>query len=780
MAIKKIPAEALSLPQFAFPPDAAEAGAFKLSSHARAREALEFGLAIDELGFNIFVLGEDRSGRMTATRDYLQSMMTRRPAPPDWIYLNNFRRPHRPKPYRLPTGVGRRFRDRMDALLPQVRDALVRAFGSEGYQGHVRQESEKIRAEAAKRLEALRSEAQTHSLDLMQTEQGAMIVATTPEGAVSPRLTPEQAELAKQLVERLNDINRWVARRQTEFLQWHQELSRQVADQAVSGLLDQVVGEFQEYAGLARWLTEMRVDILENLPRFHPQPAEVQAAAIEEAARRYSVNLLVDHADDAHPSVVLEPNPTYENLFGRIDYRQIQGTLQTDFTLIRAGSLQRANGGVLVLRAEAVAADPVVWSFLKGALRDREIQVEELHRAGGVPIAGAPRPKPIPLDVKVVLIGNPRWYYAFFALDPEFQTYFKVKADIDADLDATPENVAAYVGMIRRMARKDGVVAVDDASVRRLLGVAARWAGQRDKLTARFELIEDLLSEAAELARHTNGTTIDICTVDAALTARRRRNARVEDRVQESIARGLVMIDVTGTAVGQINALTVREAGDHTFGAPSRVTARASVGRRGVINIERDVALGGPIQQKGAMVIQGWLAGRFARHMPLSFNVSVTFEQSYGGVEGDSASLAELLCILSDLANLPLRQNLGITGSVNQRGEAQAVGGIRHKIEGFFRTCRELGGLSGEQGVVIPVANEPHLVLRDELAEAVAAGRFHVWSVSTVEDAIELFTGRPAGKPDKAGKFPAASVYGRVMRQLEEFDRLLRRREADT
>lgn len=776
MPAKKIPADDLGLPRFEWTDTGQSIEAFALTSHARARDALEFALAIDEPGFNVFVLGEDRSGRMTSTLEFLQRALEKRPPANDWVYLDNFRRPHRPKPYRLPAGVGRRFRDRMAALLPELRDALTRAFTSEGYQTLVRGESDKIRGEATRRLEALRGEAQSHGLDLVQTEQGAMVVAAT--GAEAQAMSAEERQrlsgVAKELGDRLAEINRWVVGRQMEFMEWHRALSRQVADQAVSGLLDALIGEFQTYGGLARWLTEMRVDILDNLPRFHPQPPEVQAALFAEAERRYTVNLLVDHGDDGHPSVVLEANPTYENLFGRIDYRQVQGALQTDFTLIQAGSLHRANGGILVLRAEALAANPVVWFFLKGALRDRAIQVEELHRAGGVPIAGAPRPKPIPLDVKVVMIGHPRWYYTFFALDPDFQTHFRVKADIDADLEANAENLGRYAALIRRMADDHGRLPLADAAITQLLGVAARWAGERDKLTARFELIEDLVGEASLLARRRKAKTTDVTAINEAIDNRRRRNARVEDRVQEAIAKGLVIIDVKGEAIGQVNALTVREVGDHVFGAPSRVTARASVGRRGVINIERDVALGGPIQQKGAMVIQGWMAGRFARRCPLSFNVSVTFEQSYGGVEGDSASLAELIAILSDLAAVPTRQDLAVTGSVNQLGQAQAVGGVRHKIEGFFRACVEAGRLTGTQGVVIPSSTERHLVLRDEIAAAVADGRFHVYSVDTVEAALELFTGVPAGAPDAEGNYPETSIYGRVMAQIETFDRLLK------
>ncbi|WP_119462204.1 ATP-binding protein [Rhodospirillaceae bacterium SYSU D60014] len=777
MPAKKLTVAEVGLPRFEAGP-CEGADIFGLSSHWRAREALEIGLSIDEPGFNVFVLGEDRSGRMSATVAFLEQAVARRPQPNDWVYLNNFRRPHRPRPYRLPAGVGRRFRDRMAALVPQIREALVQAFGSEAVQKQIGTKREAAQSEVALRLEALRAEASRHGLDLAQAPQGGMaIVARSDESgdtATAPAAVDEEAR--RRIAEQLAEINRWAAARQIAFTEWARTFEREIAEQATDALLDALVGEFSSYAGLARWLTEMRIDILDNLERFRPKPDDQSAATAEPPERRYAVNLLVDHSDDPHPSVVVEANPSYEALFGRIDYEQANGALRTNFALIRAGSLHRANGGVLVLRAEALANDARLWSSLKAALRDREIRVEEPYRAGAMPIAGAPRPKPIPLDVKIVIVGAPRWYYTFFSADPDFQIHFKIKADIDTDMDATPQNLACYAALIRRMAAAHQNATCEEGALRRLLGISARWAARRDKLTAQFERLEDLIGEALLLQGGARSAVLSEQAVIDAMRARRQRNARVEDRLHENIARGMVMIDTVGAVVGQVNALTVRDLGDHAFGAPTRVTARASVGRLGVINVERDTTLGGPIQQKGVMVLQGFLAGHFARRIPLSFNCSITFEQSYGGVEGDSASIAELLAILSDLAGVPLRQDLAITGSVNQRGQAQAVGGIHHKIEGFFRCCVDAGGLSGTQGVAIPAANEADLILRDEITEAVAAGRFHIWSIATIEEAIELFTGRPAGERDADGGYPPDSVYGRVAAELTTFDRILAER----
>ena len=785
MPAKPLSAEALALPKFD-PGPALEGldggdGVFSLDSHARARAALEFALSVDDIGFNVFVLGPDRSGRMTSTLEFLGSHLQGRPVPNDWVFLNNFRRPHRPKPYSLPPGRGRALRDRMEALVPQLREALGKAIGGEEYQSSVEGESAALRERIGEQIEALRKEARTHGLDIVQTQHGMMVVAVDDKGeALTPDKIPEDKReevetRGREIAERVNAVTREAGRMQAEFAERVAERTRETASSAIDGLIDALARDFGEYRRIVRWIVEMRVDIVENLANFQPLPPERRPPGWQPPERRYAVNLFVDHGEDKLPSVVVEPNPTYQNLFGSIEYHQLAGLLETDFSMLRAGSLHRANGGILVLRAEALAAAGASWQFLKGALRDGEIRVEELHRYGGVPIAGAPRPKPIPLDVKVVIVGSPTWYYTFFTADPEFQTYFKIKADIDADMDASPANLATYAGLIRRMAKKAVPEGCDEEALRLLLGTSTRWAAQRDKLSAQFERIEDLLTEAAQLVPPPGPITAEAVTL--AIVQRRERNERVEDRMQDNIRRGTIMIATDGEEIGQINGLTVRDMGDHAFGGPSRITARASVGRRGVINIERDVAMGGPIQQKGAMVIQGFLAGRFARRHPLSFDVSITFEQSYGGVEGDSASLAELLAILSDLADEPIRQGLAITGSVNQRGDAQAIGGAHYKIEGFFRACQGAGELTGDQGIVVPASNEENLVLQDEVAEAVAAGKFHIWSIRRIEDAFPLFMGLEAGEPDARGVFPPDSLYGRVAARLDEFDRILMERE---
>ena len=658
----------------------------------------------------------------------------------------------------------------------------MRLSAATRFKTRMQSEGEAAQKALAASMQEVQEEARQRGLEIVQSPQGPMIVAVDESGNAidSDKMTEAQRQTMAQhgpgLAQKIQDISRQTAQVRTELQEKASTLGRQVADQTCGPMVDHFIGEFSAHEGLGRWLVELRNDVIDNYRIFLPGGEEGPRPPALMPEGRYAVNLLVDNAHADHAPVIVEPNPTYQNLFGRIEYRQSMRSMETDFTLIQPGSLHRANGGTLVLRADAIAGDPGVWNALKSALRDREIRIEEPYRQHAPPVAGASSPKSVELDIKIVLVGAPNWYYTFFSADPEFRSYFKIKADIDPHVEADASNLETYGGLIRQMARDDGA-ACDDGAVSRLLGIASRWSADRSKLSSQFERISDVLAEARQVAAAEGFDRINAATINKAIENRRRRNARFEDRIQEGIADESVLIATTGSEVGQINALTVRDVGDHSFGTPSRVTASASVGRRGVLNIERDVGLGGPIQQKGALVLQGWLSGMFARDFPLSFNVSMTFEQSYGGVDGDSASLAELIAILSDLSGIPVRQDLAITGFVNQHDLAQAIGGAHQKIEGFFRTCRDAGTLDGGQGVAVPAANEKNLVLSEEVTAAVKDGKFAVYSVETIEDAVELFTGVPAGKEDANGVFLEDTVFGKVAAKLQRYDRILMERD---
>jgi len=777
----------VGVPAFPIPePLRAEPHVFDLSSHARARDALAFGLRIGQLGFNIFVLGEDRSGRMTATLEALAEHARGLPRQFDWVYLNNFRRSHKPKPYRLPPGVGRRLRERMATLVPEMRKALGAVQSAQAATERLREEGDRVKRTLDADFSDLQAFARERGIVLERGEAG---FSAKPLSGYGPddlmQLPPETREVRARGYE---EVRRRVEAFKARMRASEAALSgasatvkESLGEEAVRPLLDALEGEFGGYPGLARWLVELRADIAENLDLLAPGPGGDKASEIAAeiaAEERYAVNLLVDHGDDPHPQVVVEPSPTYENLFGTIEYRSLGGIAETDFTMIRAGALHRANGSILVLRAESVAQRGEEWAFLKAALRDGVIRIEELHRQGGMPMAGAPSPKPIPLSVKVVIVGAPRWYYTFFSADPDFTTYFKVKADIDPDMPANERNLGVYAGLIDATARRLSEEGCDRAAMQRLIGETSRWANDRRKLSARCEMVEDLIAEAAAIAadgkRARKARRITLDDVRRALDERRQRNARIEDRSHESLRDGVLMIDTVGARVGQINALTIRDLGDYEFGLPSRVTARVFVGRHGIVNIERSIEMGGPIQQKGVFIIGGYLNGRFARAYPLSFSATLTFEQSYGEVEGDSASMAELLAILSALADVPLRQDVAVTGSVNQNGDSQAVAGVSRKVEGFYRTCAERG-LTGTQGVLIPRANEPNVILVEEVAEAIAAGRFHLWSMRNVDEALDLLTTVEAGEGARS-RLGSAAIGARIEATLDRFDTIMRER----
>jgi predicted ATP-dependent protease len=736
-----------------FPWREAPASAFLLSSHRRAREALDLALAIDAPGYNVFVLGEDRTGRMSATMTYLRSLRGE-PAggASDWVYLYNFQEEAAPQAFQFHAGDGRRFAEAMDKFLWRTRTMLEAALNSEGHRERVsalyRDVDERLAAAYGKRQRG-RERARAAS---------AKPVRRRPVAPPRPGGAPDAT---------LDRIERETAQLRTAADERRTALDRQTLATILDDEFPPLAGAFAEYGDLRQWLGEFRNDLLAHVDVLGQSDGDDDEGSVR-ILERYRVNLLVDHAP-ADGGVVVEANPTYDNLFGRIEYKRVEGVAETSFLLIRPGALHRANGGILVLRAEALTRDETAWRFLKAALRDREIRIEELHRVGSMPITGLPKPQPVPLQVKVVIVGSRDSYFRFFAEDSEFHAHFKVKAEIEADMEASDNNLAHLGSLIQSMAIAHGASCTREA-VSLLLGLASRFAGRRDLVTSRFELLEDLLCEATQFAGGRRPLPPD--AVYAAWQALQRRNGRAEQRFFDSIRRGHVAIATKGMAVGQVNALTVRDVGEHRFGRPSRVTARASIGRRGLVNIERIAELGGRIQQKGALVVEGYLRGIFGQRHPVSFDCSITFEQNYGGVDGDSASVAELLAILSTLSEVPLRQDLAVTGSFNQHGEVQAVGDLIEKIEGFFRAT-EIERVAGlRHGVVLPAANVADLVLDDDVTAAVEAGVFDIWGVAHVEEAVDLLC-----VTDGSNQRPSQTVFAVAASTLARFDAMLWERE---
>ena len=738
----------IGIPRHAW--EAVDEDTFALSSHARAREALDFALSIAAPGFNVYVLGDDRTGRMTATVAYLNAICTpdgsRRK---DWIYLQNFRDPRQPMAFGLAVGDGARFAEALRRYVSRIRAMLVAALESDAHRERIKGIHRTVDEQINQRQAALARAAEEVGFTLEESSEGVRLRPPVAE-------TPDRERNRDRLSGALDELERESGQLRATAEAQALALDRQTLGGLIEAEVADFAATFADYPALSEWIDDLTEEMLRDV-----RPLGRATTDGERLPAKYCTNLIVDHAR-TDECVVLEPNPTYENLFGYIEYRRTDGASETDLMLIRPGALHRANGAVLVLRAEPIAKDETVWTYLKAALRDRAIRIEEPHRSGGMPLIGTPRPQAIPLDAKIVIVGTPDSYYNFFSNDPDFKTYFKVKADIDPDMPATTSNRNILGSLVDRLAARQGILCTAEA-ISLLLGLSSRLATRRDSLSSRFELIEDLLHESN---RHVKpGERLTPEAVLAAWRARYRREARAEERFHLSVQRRHVAVATSGAVVGQVNALTIRELGDSHFGRPSRLTARASVGHRGLINIERITELGGRTQQKGALVVEGYLRGTFARRHPISFDCSITFEQSYGTIDGDSASVGELVAIISALSGLPVRQELAVTGSFNQLGEVQAVGDVIEKVEGFFRVTAKERADGVRHGVVLPLSNAGDLVVEDDVAAAVAEGTFSIWAVERVEEAVELFLGTPA-----------VEAYERAAETLKGFDALIRDR----
>ncbi len=755
----------------------------------RAVRALEFGLGVDQQGYNVFVSGPSGTGRATYTRTEVEQAARGRPVPSDWCYVRNFASAGEPVAIALPAGRGRTFRRDLEELVAEVQEGLRRAFASDVY--------EKQRAEAVKHYEQavgeiwqeLDKQARSRGLSLQQTPTGILTVPVDLQGRPITEETfrqlpePDRARLTtnmKELQDLVAEALRKVRALEREGRDVLRDLERQVAQYMIDQPIARLKEQYAQFPRVVAFLEAAEQDMLE-------QAAEIRADRDDEGGpprpelplprrdptARYQVNLLVDRAEMRGAPVIIEANPTYYNLVGKAEYRAEFGALVTDLTMIKPGALHRANGGYLILEARDVLTNPFAYEGLKRALRGREIRIEPLGDALGMLPTTTLRPEPIPLDVKVILIGTPDLYHLLYQLDEEFEKLFKIRADFDIVMDRTPETLREYARSIAAVCHKAGVCALDASAVAGIIEHSVRLASSQDKLSTRFNEVVEIVFEAAAWARRAGRTTATQDDVRRAIEEKALRSNLLEEKIREMIAKGQLLIDTDGAVQGQINGLSVLQLGDYTFGQPSRITARAYVGSRGVVNIERETQMSGRIHSKGVFVLSSFLASRFAQQQPLSVSASLTFEQLYSDVDGDSASSTELYALLSELAGLPIDQGIATTGSVNQRGEIQPIGGVNEKIEGYYYVCKARG-LTGRQGVIIPHQNVRDLMLRDEVVAAVRDGRFHVWAVRNVDEGIEILTGTEAGTPDDAGTYPAGSINGRVAAHLAELARRYR------
>ena len=782
--------------QFSFKSTAELEDLSEIIGQQRAIRALEFGMGMSAAGYNIFVLGPAGTGKTTAVRRFIEADAAKARPADDWVYVYNFQEPGRPNAMRLPAGRGRVLRDDINGLLKELQRAIPEAFDSEEYIAQRDKILNALNEDQQKLFEQLTALVEKYSFSLIRLPNGFMLAPMVGGKPLTDQqfeqLTDEQKEkllkLRAFLQEEVDKTLAVMRRRQQQARREMAELDERVARFTISHPIEEIKARYQDAEEVIQHLEAMTEDLVKNVDVFksgeqpRPPAALPQAATVEGLLRRYSINLLVDNSEAKGAPVIMESNPNFTNLVGRIEHQVVMGALVTDFTMIRPGALHRANGGYLVLDATALLQRPQAWDALKRALREKEIRIEEYAQALGLISTAVLEPEPIPLQVKVVLTGPPWLYYLLQFYDEDFDEQFKVQADFDERMPRDEANIEGYARFIATICRQENLPHFAADGVARVIDHSSRLVSDQEFLSTHFRDIADLITEAAYWSRQNGHDLVRAEDVQRAIDEKRHRANRIEQRVMEEIARGSILVSVTGERVGQVNGLSVIELGPSTFAKPTRITARAFMGRGGVIDIEREVKLGGPIHSKGVMILSAFLGARYAQEKPLSLHATLVFEQSYAGVEGDSASLAELCALVSSIAGIPLRQDLAITGSVNQHGDVQAIGGVNEKVEGFFAACKALGDLTGTQGVILPEANVKNLALREDVVQAVAEGRFHLYPVKTVDEALALLTGMEVGEPDEEGKYPPDSVNGRVTAALEtmhEHWRALREEEAE-
>lgn len=755
----------------------------------RALAAIRFGIGIEQEGFNLFALGPQGTGKQDAVQQYLQEKAAGEPTPPDWCYVHNFEQQHQPQALRLSPGRGAEFKLDMDNLLEELFAVIPAAFESEEYQMQRQAIAEEFQQKQEESLEALTKRAREQDIALVRTQAGLAFAPMRDGEVIAPdqfmnlpeeereRIQNQISELQDQLQQAMRQVPNW-SRQTRERLK---ELNQEVATLSIAPLVEELHQKYNDHPPVLAYLEVVQKDVTDNVDKFlqaHSQPAPAlipsdgnSPAAGRQLSRsapffnRYRVNLLVDHSQSQGAPVVFENHPVYANLIGRVEHLAQMGALFTDFTLIKPGSLHRANGGYLIVEARQLLLQPYAWEGLKRALQANRITIESLGQMLSVISTVSLEPEPIPLEVKVVLLGDRLLYYLLYQHDPEFAELFKVAADFETEMPRSQDNNSAYALLIGSLVHRNNLHPFDRSAVARVIEHSSRLVSDVEKLSTHMQSLADLLSEASYWAGQAGQEVVNAGHVQQAVDAQAYRNGRLRERMQEAILRDTVLIDTSGQRVGQINGLSVLMVGNYAFGRPSRITARVRLGKGEVIDIERQVEMGGPIHSKGVLILSGFLGGRYAVDRPLSLSASLVFEQSYAGVEGDSASSAELYALLSALAEVPIKQSFAVTGSVNQHGQVQAIGGVNEKIEGFFDICQERG-LTGDQAVLIPVANVKNLMLRGDVVETVAEGRFHVYPVATIDQGIELLTGLPAGEPDEEGNYPEGTFNHKVAGRL--------------
>lgn len=757
----------------------------------KAMRAMDFGLSLESMGFNIFALGEVGTGKMRTIKTLLSEKSMTEKVPPDWCYVYNFKEPDFPLAISLDPGRGALFQNDMNELIKVLRGEIPKAFESKEYEKQRGKRIEEFQQRQKELFSKLEEEAQSKGFTIRKAVSGLLIVPVKKTGeplteeefaALDEKTRSKVEEIGKQLQERLDDIVREVRDAEKHVKEVLSGLEREIAIGAIGHFIEDLKRKYSSHGKIVEYLNAVREDILSHLEDF--KPAEEQAPPLpfmklpkqEVSFARYTVNVIVNNSECKGAPVVIESNPTYLNLFGRTEYKVQYGMATTDFTMIKAGSLHKANGGYIVINAMDLLKNIFSYDALKRSIKDRVIKMEDVWEQYRLVSTAGLKPEPIPLDVKVILHGNPYLYYLLYNLDEEYREIFKVKADFDNRMDRTPENMEKYASFVATCQKEEKLLPFDRTGVAKIVEYGSRLADHQQKLSTKFSYVADLVRESHYWAQKEGSPVVKSEHVVRAVDERVLRVNRIEERLREATLEDTLIVNTSGTKVGQVNGLAVLSMGDYSFGKPSRITARTFTGRAGVVNIERETKMSGKIHEKAIMIIASYLGGKYATRRPISLSASITFEQLYDMVEGDSATCAELYALLSSIAGVPLKQSFAVTGSMDQNGEVQPIGGVNQKIEGFFDLCKERG-LNGEHGVIIPKRNVRHLMLREEVVNAVNEGRFLIYPIERMEEGLEVLTGMPAGALQEDGSYPEGTINYLVMKRLEEISTALEKRK---
>ncbi|HEY7535964.1 MAG TPA: ATP-binding protein [Thermodesulfobacteriota bacterium] len=783
------------LSQFGFKTTEGLSGCEDFIGQDRAVKAIYFGLGMDYRGYNLYLSGPPGVGKTSAIKAILSKTAKDKPTPPDWCYIYNFQDPNTPQALSFPTGMGKVFKKDMEDLVEGLQTNIPKAFESKEYE----EEKQRITNEAQKQkgmlFEELQKKANEEGIQMQFTPTGIVTIplfrgrpVTQEEFNVLDEVHKEDVRKRKERVdEEVGEVFKKVKNLEKESMEKLRELERKVGLFAVRDIIDGVKEKYKTFTDVLEYLEMVEKNILENIDNFRPDKGMEGGMGFpfklpqqKPTFTEYQVNVFIDNSNVEGAPVVFEPHPTYTNMFGSMEREARFGVLVTDFTMIHAGSLAKANGGYLVVEALDVLRYPFVWDSLKKVLENQELRIEDVYQQYGLVSTIGLRPEPIKLNVKIIMEGNLFIYHLLYSYDEDFMKLFKVKADFDSVVERTDDMLFQYACFIKSMCDKEHLKEFDVSGLETLIEYSSRLSGDQNKLSVQFGAISKIVGEANYWA------SMDIDSkyvmrkhVEKAIDERIYRSNMIEEKIQEMIAKNMIMVDTSGEVVGQINGLAVYDLGDYAFGRPSRITCETFMGMEGVVNIERKANLSGNIHNKGVLILSGYIGAKYAQNKPLSLSASLCFEQSYDMVEGDSASAAELTALISSLSGVPIKQNFAITGSVNQKGQIQPIGGVNEKIEGFYHVC-EAKGLTGDQSVIIPHQNVRNLMLKKEIVEAIREGKFHIYPVETVDQAIEILTGMEAGEREQDGKFKKGTVNYLADKRLRELAEEFRKLSKDS